>query len=100
MASQINPESVYIPSDEVVARVIEGELILVPFTAVPKENEGELYSLNPTGREIWNLLDGKNSVLDVSRKLAEEYGASPDGLLPDIVGLLEELQHRRIIRAV
>jgi hypothetical protein len=96
----VRVDSVYIPSEDVVARVIEGELILVPLTAVPKENEGELYSLNPTGRAIWNLLDGKNTVSVVAEKLAAEYETTPDALLPDILGLLTELLNRRIVRAV
>ena len=43
----------YIPSDKIVSREIEGELIIVPLVAGIADMEDELFTLNETGREIW-----------------------------------------------
>ena len=43
----------YVPSEDIVAREIEGELIIVPLAAGIGDMEDELFSLNETGREIW-----------------------------------------------
>ena len=52
-------DAVYAPSEDVVAREIEGELIIVPLVAGIGDMEDELYTLNETGRAIWDRLDGK-----------------------------------------
>ena len=44
---------IYTPSDQIVAREIEGELIIVPLTAGFGDMEDELYTFNPTGRALW-----------------------------------------------
>jgi hypothetical protein len=59
--------------------------------------EDELFTLNETGRDIWNKIDGSRTVAAVVRELAEEYDA-PAGLLEsDVAGLLEELLVRKMV---
>ncbi len=64
---------VYIPSEDVVAREIEGQFIIVPLAAGIGDMEDELYSLNESGLAIWKQLDGKNSLRQISSNLAQEY---------------------------
>ena len=58
----ISIEAVYIPSDDVVAREIEGELIIVPLVAGIGDMEDELFTLNETGKAVWKRLDGKENL--------------------------------------
>ena len=51
--------SVYIPSEDIVAREIEGEIIIVPLSAGIGDAEDDLFSLNETGRAFWKLWTGK-----------------------------------------
>jgi len=81
----------------VVARVIEGELIIVPLTAGIGDLEDELYTLNETGKAIWNLLDGKMTLKDVAWKLSAEFEAPEDALERDVLGLVTELYQRRML---
>ncbi len=90
-------EDVYAPSDEVVARDIEGELIIVPLTAGVGDMEDELFTLNDSGRAIWKKLDGKKSVDKLISELSEEYRAEPGEIEKDVIGLLEELLKRNIL---
>ena len=93
----MNMDVVYAISDEVVARDIEGHLVIVPLTSNVGDMEDELYSLNETGREIWDRLDGKTSLRDLINQLSEEYEASFQEIEADVFGLMKELLKRKFI---
>ena len=88
---------VYIPSEDVVAREIEGELIIVPLVAGIGDMEDELYTLNDTGKAIWDRLDGARALSGVGSALAEDYDAAPGEIERDVRGLVEELVKRRML---
>jgi hypothetical protein len=97
--NDINLNKVYVPSDDIVAREIEGELIIVPLVAGIGDMEDELFSLNDTGKDIWRRLDGKATLAGVAKALAEEYSAQPDEIESDVVGLVGELVRRKMLVA-
>jgi len=97
MKDQVNLDGAYGPSDDVVVREIEGEIIIVPLTSGIGDIEDELYTLNETGRAVWKRLDGRASVREVVRSLSEEFDDPEGELEPDVVGLLEELVRRKMI---
>lgn len=97
MSGKIDFDKVYAPSEDIVVREIEGEVVIVPLVSGIGDIEDELFTLNETGRDIWNKIDGSRTVAAVVRELAEEYDA-PAGLLEgDVAGLLEELLVRKIV---
>ncbi len=93
----ISVDGVYVPSDDVVAREIEGELIIVPLVAGIGDMEDELYTVNDTAKAIWSRLDGRTSLQAVIAALADEYEAPPGEMERDVVGLVEELVRRRML---
>jgi hypothetical protein len=90
-------DGIYAPSDDIVAREIEGELIIVPLVAGIGDMEDELFTLNESGKAIWDLLDGKRDLSGVIALLNEDYESSPDEITQDVLGLVEELMKRRIL---
>ena len=80
-----------------VAREIEGELIIVPLVAGIGDMEDELFTLNKTGKAIWDLLDGKRNLGDVTSALTENYESPPNEIEQDVIGLVEELVKRRML---
>ena len=66
----ISRDAVYAISDDVVAREIEGEIIMVPLVAGIGDLEDELFTLNETGKAIWEKLDGRRSLNQVIEELA------------------------------
>jgi hypothetical protein len=96
----MNRDSVYVVSDDVVAREIEGEIIIVPLVAGIGDLEDELFTLNATGKAIWDRLDGRRSLNDVIAELAAEYQAPPGEIETDVLGLAAELVRRRMLVAV
>jgi hypothetical protein len=88
---------IYAPSEDVVAREIEGELIIVPLVSGIGDIEDELFTLNETGRTIWDKLDGKRSLKKVIKELSEEFEAPAGEIEKDVAGLVEELLKRRML---
>lgn len=93
----IRMEAVYVPSDDVVSREIEGELVIVPLVAGIGDLEDELFTMNETGKAIWDRLDGATSLEQAVAALAQEYDAPPGEIERDVRGLVEELVRRRML---
>jgi hypothetical protein len=100
MHIEANLDAVYAPSENIVARTIEGELIIVPLAAGIGDLEDELFTLNETGKAIWDRLDGKKTLRDVLKELLSEFEASEGEIEQDLIGLITELVRRRILVAV
>jgi hypothetical protein len=88
---------IYMPSDKIVAREIEGELIIVPLVSGIGDMEDELFTLNETGRAIWGKLDGKKSLQIVVDELCAEFEAPKEEIEKDVLGLTEELIKRQML---
>ena len=97
MALEAQLDRAYGPSDDVVAREIEGELIIVPLVAGIGDIDDELYTLNETGKAVWSRLDGKSTLRQVAAALAEEYDAPEDVIALDVLGIVGELLSRRML---
>jgi hypothetical protein len=95
MDNMASLEKVYVHSEDVVAREIEGEIIIVPLVAGIADVDDELYTLNETGKAIWKLLDGTKSLREVAEELAREFEG--DEIVRDVLGFVTELTARRIL---
>ena len=93
----IDIDSSYIPSDNIVAREIEGELIIVPIVSGIGDMEDELFTLNETGRAIWERLKGKMSLKDVVEELSAEFEDPKGEIEKDVIGLVGELLKRKMV---
>jgi hypothetical protein len=94
---RVSLDGLYMPSEDVVARSIEGELIIVPLVAGIGDMEDELYTLNETGKAIWDRLDGRKKLKDVLAELSAEFEAPVGEIEKDLTGLVEELLRRKIL---
>ena len=94
---KIRMEMIFSHSSDVVSREIDGALIIVPLTSGVGDMEDDLFSMNETGTEIWNMLDGKKTVQEVVKALAQQYRAEPAEIEQDVVGIVTELLKRRML---
>ena len=99
MQPQSTLDAVYAPSEDVVARVIEGEIIIVPLAAGIGDTDDELFTLNETGKAIWDRLDGTRSVGNLIGELSAEFTAADSVIEADVLGLVAELARRKMIVA-
>ncbi len=86
-----------IPSTNIVAREIEGEIVIIPLVSGVGDLEDELYTLNETGRAIWKLLDGRKTLGAVTAELASKFDGSLDEIQGDVAGLADELIRRKML---
>lgn len=90
-------DAVYIPSEDVVGRLIADELIIVPLMAGIGDMDDELYTMNETGKSIWLRLDGEKSLRNIVDELSKEFNAAPSEIETDVLGLVEELERRKMV---
>lgn len=93
----VSLDGVYAASEDVVAREIEGEIVIVPLVAGIGDADDELYTLNETGAALWRKLDGVRSLRDVAAQLADGFSATLEIIEADVVGLVQELVERGIV---
>ena len=93
----IDCQSYYSVSKEVIARKIEGELVIVPMISGVGNLDSEMYALNETGVAIWEKLDGKTILDDVIHELAKEFNTSYDQIKNDVLDILKELITRELV---
>jgi hypothetical protein len=90
-------DEAYVPSEDIVAREIEGEIVIIPLVSNIGDIEDELYTLNETGQAIWRKLDGRRTLRGVAAELAGEFDAPLEVLEQDVLGLIGELASRRMV---
>ena len=95
--TSIIEDKVFVPSEDIVAREIEGELIIVPLVSGIGDLNDELFTLNDTGKAIWKHLDGKMSLNEVTTQLALEFDSPVEEIKKDVIGLVEELVKRKML---
>lgn len=59
-------------SDRVVVRRINDECLLIPLTHDIADMDS-LYRLNETGAFIWELIDGRRDIKEITAMVAEEF---------------------------
>jgi hypothetical protein len=60
-------------------------------------NTGSYYSLNDTGTVFWELMDGRRTIADCARLIAEEYEVEPEVVAADLLELAAEFKNEGLI---
>ena len=97
MNLQVSLDKVYKPSEDVVAREVSGEFIIIPITSGVGDSQEEMFSLNEYGKIIWDKLSTHKSLRNVVFELSQEFEAPLEQIERDCVGLIQELLKRRIV---
>ena len=97
MPIKVAIDSVYVLSEDIVSREIEGELIIVPLVSGIGDMEDELFTLNEAGKAIWGRLDGQKNLKNIVEEISEEFQAPEGEIEKDVIGLVEELLKRRMV---
>jgi hypothetical protein len=97
MHTKIQLDQVYAISEDLVARKVQGEFIIVPLTSgISKVNE-ELFTLNPSGLAIWEKINGKRTLGEIIEGLCREFSASKLTITKNVLGLMEEFSKRKMV---
>jgi hypothetical protein len=97
MSEILDPGAVCAPSEDVVTREIEGEVLIIPVVAGIGDKDDELYTLSETGQAIWQKLDGKRTLREVAGLLAADFEGPAGEIEKHVVGFASELARRGLI---
>jgi hypothetical protein len=75
----------------IIAKVIEGEAIII------RLSDGMYFSLNGTGSAVWELIEKRLTLDDISAALHQGYDASEQVVREDIMRLAEELVQEDLV---
>ena len=98
MQKKIDMESIYTRSEDVIARQIEDEYIIIPLVGGIGNIDDCLFSMNKTGKKIWDMLDGSRNLNNIVANLIIEYDIQKDQATKDVYGFMQELIDRQIVR--
>jgi len=73
------------------SQVIDGEAVVLD---IPGKM---LRGMNPVGSRIWELVDGRRTLREIARVVADEYDRPGPEVLQDVTMFLDELAERRVI---
>jgi hypothetical protein len=71
--------------------IIDGEAVIINF------DNGNYYSLNKTGAEIWNFIEKKATLMEIVDDLAARYGGNKVEIEKSISLLLADLEKETLI---
>ncbi len=97
MDTQVTLDSICVPSEDVVSREIEGEMIIVPLVSGIGNADDELYTLNETGKAIWQELDGQKTLGQVAKNLAGVFSSTGTDIEKDVLGFAAEMVRRGML---
>ena len=97
MEKVVTMETICVPSEDVVAREIEGDMIIVPLISGIGDADDELYTLNDTGKVIWQKLDGIVTLGDVAKAISTEYSSNAGEIEKDVLGFATEMVKRGML---
>jgi hypothetical protein len=100
MSKKVSLSSKYIVSENVVARDVQGEFIIIPIASGVGGQEDEIFTMNETGRAIWDRLDGKRVLKNVIDGLSSEFDGPKEDIEKDVLGIMGELLKRKMIVGV
>ena len=78
-------------SPDVVYRRINDEYLLIPLTDNIADMDS-LYRLTETGAFIWELIDGKLTIGDITSKVVEEFDVKRDEAEKDSLAFFRDIQ--------
>jgi hypothetical protein len=81
---------------ELAWRIIDGEAVVIPLEEQPKEGEN-FTTFNETASRIWELIDGRNSVEDIIKKIIDEYDVELEEAQSQVKIFLDNLSQKRLI---
>ncbi len=81
-----------IPDPSAIGKMVDNELVLV----LPMR--GKVQVLNQVGGRIWELVDGKRLIADISAIIQKEYEVSQEKAEQDTLQFIELLQQKCAVR--
>lgn len=97
MTSNIDTKTVFNKPQNAIVREIEDELIIITMTAGISDLDSAVYSLNQTGKEFWQLIDGQLTLEAIMAILSKDYNISLEKVQKEILKLSKDLLDKGLL---
>jgi trimethylamine:corrinoid methyltransferase-like protein len=87
-------ESIVKRGEDTPWNIVDDEVVLLNL------DSGHYYSLNESGRRVWELLDGENTIPDIINTICEEFDVEQQEAAKDINTLIDELLKEKLASTV
>ena len=87
---------IYKKKDNVVARRVVGEMLLVPIRGTLADLQ-RVFVLEGAGEFIWDQLDGARTLDQIRKAMATEFEVAPEQAARDLEEFIAELRQRELI---
>ena len=89
----------FIRNQDVVARQIEGELIIVPIRRGVGDMNS-LYTLNSVGSVLWEFMAEEHSLTEMVARICDEFEVTASQANSDIQAFLDSMLEEKLIQSV
>lgn len=89
--AMIKQSCTLLKNSDMVFRKITGEFLLIPVYQNDSKNQF-IFSLNETGKQIWELIDNKKNTEEIIRILQNEFNVDKNQIEKDIIDFIDILQ--------
>jgi hypothetical protein len=89
-------KSIYSHSPSIVTKKTANEYVLVPVTNNIADMDS-VYTLNETGAFIWDQIDGRRTIEEITGLLTEEYEIDRESAEKDVFTFIENLNKYLIL---
>jgi hypothetical protein len=80
-------------ADEIIARPVDDGALLVHLSS------GQVWHLNRTGAQMWELVDGQRTLALISAEIASAWGIAGEAALRDVLQVADALIGEGLLRA-
>ena len=96
--SMLLDTSRFVRNREVVARQIEGELLIVPIRSGVGDLNA-LYTLNQVGSVLWDFMKEGHTVEEMVGRVCDEFEVTSSQAQSDIRNFLDEMLAEKLVQA-
>lgn len=82
--------------DGYILKDVAGEKIVIA-TGKQKLNFNGVMTFNSVGADVFNMLDGINSIDDIAKKIAEDYNVPFERVKTDVENLIKKMKEHNLI---
>ena len=87
----IDNDACFVKTESFVETEVDGEVVLMDI------DNGQFFSLELTGRRVWQMLDEHDSVNKLTAVLTTEYDVDADECRAQVAELLTNFQSRKMV---
>lgn len=90
----MNQNDIPVQVSDHILEELDGQLMIFD------EGSGRIVEVNQTAALIWQLCDGKRTIVQLSDQVAEAYPDSADQIRKDIPLIVQQLEELGVLRAL